>query len=272
MKGRTFIITLVTASIILGCGKEEAQTPVASGGPGAKPTQGQTAGFQELKIEDLQPGKGEGAKKGDMLTMLYLGKLTNGTVFDGNMDDAGKPIPGKPPFSLNLGMGMVIPGWDKGLVGVKVGGLRKLSIPSELGYGAQGSGSTIPPNSDLIFTVKCLDIVRAGEELVIDTTDLRPGSGPAVKPGDKITVHYVGKLLNGTQFDSSRDRKQTLPFTVGKGEVVPGFDKGVIGMRKGGLRKLRIPPQAAYGAAPNGQIPANSVLTFEVELVTINGK
>ena len=272
MKGRTFIFLFVSALLVWGCGGPEPKAVAETPGSGAKPSQAQPTGFKELKTEDLEPGKGAGAKNGDMLTMLYQGKLTNGTVFDGNMDDAGKPIAGKPPFSLKLGMGMVIPGWDKGLVGIKVGGVRKLSIPSELGYGVQGSGQTIPPNADLVFTVKCLDIVKEGEELIIDTTDIRPGFGPSVKAGDKITVHYVGTLLNGTKFDSSRDRKETLPFTVGAGQVVPGFDKGVIGMKKGGLRKLRIPPQAAYGAAPNGAIPANSVLIFEVEIVTINGK
>jgi len=206
-----------------------------------------------------------------MLTMLYRGKLVNGTVFDSNMEEDGKPSPGKDPFSLVLGMGMVIPGWDKGLVGCKVGELRKLSVPSKLAYGEKGQGQ-IAPNSDLIFTVTCLDIVRKGEEMVIDTTDLKKGTGPAVKKGDKVTIHYVGKLLNDKQFDSSRDKKTPFSFTVGAGEVVPGFDKGVMGMQKGGLRKLRIPPQAAYGADPTGGIPGNSVLIFEIELLKLNGK
>jgi peptidylprolyl isomerase len=208
-----------------------------------------------------------------MLTMVYEGKLTTGKVFDGNLTMPGyKPAPGKDPFSLTLGMGSVIPGWDKGLVGIKKDGVRKLSIPSNLGYGPTGSGEAIPPNADLIFIVKCLDIVKRGEELVIDGTNIKPGSGPAVKNGDLISVHYEGKLLSGKKFDSSRDRKQTFNFTVGKGEVVPGFDKGVVGMKKGGVRLVRIPPMAAYGAQPNGAIPANSVLLFEIEVIKINGK
>jgi len=141
-----------------------------------------------------------------------------------------------------------------------------------MGYGAQGSGEKIPPNSDLVFTVKCLDIVHQGEEKVIDIKDLKVGSGAEVKNGDKVTIHYVGTLLNGKQFDSSREKNQPFEFTVGAGEVVAGFDKGLLGMRRGGLRKLRIPPMAAYGSNPNGGIPPNSVLNFEIECLKINGK
>jgi peptidylprolyl isomerase len=269
MKGQAFISTVALCAFIVGCSKApdtgkrvEVSTPK---GPDA------AANVKGLKIETIKPGKGQEAKVGDMLSMLYRGTLANGTEFDGNMDENQKPKMDKEPFALTLGMGMVIKGWDQGLVGMKVGEVRKLSIPAALGYGEQATGA-IPPNSDLFFTVKCLDIVAKGEEMVIDTSDVKTGTGPAVKNGDKISVHYVGKFLNDKQFDSSRDRKAPYTFTVGKGEVVPGFDKGVLGMKKGGIRKLRIPPEAAYGGDGQSGIPPNSVLLFEIEVLKINGK
>jgi peptidylprolyl isomerase len=269
MKGHAFIIAIGLGVTLFGCSQAPDSTKrVEVSTPKGPEAATKLAG---LKSDTVEPGKGDGAKVGDMLTMLYRGTLANGTVFDGNMDENHKPLPAKDPFALTLGMGMVIKGWDQGLVGMKVGEIRKLAIPAALGYGEQATGA-IPPNSDLFFTVKCLDIIRQGEEMVIDTTEVKVGSGPAVKNGDKVSIHYVGKLLNDKKFDSSRDRKAPFVFTVGKGEVVPGFDKGVRGMKKGGIRKLRIPPQAAYGADPMGGIPANSVLLFEIELLAINGK
>lgn len=269
MKVNSFIIPIALMALMTGCSKGDDKA--ASSGSTAGTNQPAVPALKELKKEVIKPGTGEGAKNGDMLTMLYRGKLTNGAVFDGNMDDEFKPTPDKDPFALNLGMGMVIKGWDQGLVGVKVGEVCKLSIPPDLGYGDKGSGQ-IPPNSDLYFTVKCLDIIRQGEENVIDITDVKVGTGPEVKKGDKITVHYVGTLLNGKQFDSSRDKNTPFSFTVGAGEVVPGFDKGVIGMKKDGKRNVRIPPAAAYGANPSNGLPANSVLKFELEVLTVNGK
>lgn len=276
MKGRAFITLFAIAALAIGCSNSsKSETPTTSTTGGTASTTGAAAGgaVKELKIETLEEGKGPGAADGDNLTMLYRGKLVDGTVFDGNMDDSYKPIAEKDPFSLALGMGMVIKGWDKGLQGIKTGEVRKISIPTDLAYGSAGSGAAVPPNADLYFTVKCLDIVKRGEEMVIDTTDMKVGTGPEVKKGDKVTVHYVGKLLNDKEFDSSRvPGKSPLPFTVGAGDVVPGFEKGVLGMKKGGIRKIRIPPEAAYGANPTGGIPPNSVLMFEIEILTINGK
>jgi FKBP-type peptidyl-prolyl cis-trans isomerase len=103
-------------------------------------------------------------------------------------------------------------------------------------------------------------------ELKKETT--KEGTGErAVKNGDKISVHYVGTLSDGTKFDSSRDRGEPLEFTVGVGGVIKGWDEGVIGMKKGEIRKLSIPQDKAYGADGQGAIPPYSDLYFEIELV-----
>ncbi|MBM9591080.1 FKBP-type peptidyl-prolyl cis-trans isomerase [Leptospira sp. 201903075] len=99
--------------------------------------------------------------------------------------------------------------------------------------------------------------------------DLVIGKGEEAFSGSYVTVHYVGKLTNGTKFDSSRDRNRPFEFNLGAGEVVKGWDKGVKGMRVGGKRKLIIPPELGYGSKKVGNIPADSTLIFEVELLKI---
>ncbi|TGM42429.1 FKBP-type peptidyl-prolyl cis-trans isomerase [Leptospira biflexa] len=99
--------------------------------------------------------------------------------------------------------------------------------------------------------------------------DLVVGKGEEAFSGSYVTVHYVGKLKNGTKFDSSRDRNRPFEFNLGAGEVVKGWDKGIKGMRVGGKRKLIIPPELGYGSKKVGNIPPDSTLIFEVELLKI---
>ena len=102
---------------------------------------------------------------------------------------------------------------------------------------------------------------------------LTPGTGALAKAGDRVSVHYVGTLTDGTKFDSSRDRNQPFQFTLGQGMVIKGWDEGVAGMKVGEKRKLTIPPAMAYGAQGRPpKIPPNSTLVFEVELLAINPK
>lgn len=101
--------------------------------------------------------------------------------------------------------------------------------------------------------------------------DITLGTGAEAVVGSQVQVNYLGTLEDGTKFDSSYDRGQTLPFTVGAGRMIPGFDLGVRGMKVGGKRKLTIPPDLAYGAqGAGGVIPPNATIIFEVELVSVN--
>jgi peptidylprolyl isomerase len=101
--------------------------------------------------------------------------------------------------------------------------------------------------------------------------DLIPGTGPAAKVGDPITVNYIGvDFANGKPFDNSYDRGQPFPFQLGGGQVIPGWDRGLVGMKVGGRRELTIPPTLAYG--PQGQPPTikpNETLVFVVDLLSI---
>ena len=96
------------------------------------------------------------------------------------------------------------------------------------------------------------------------------GTGASPQTGRRVTVHYTGKLTNGTKFDSSVDRGQPFEFVIGVGQVIKGWDEGVMTMKVGGKRLLYIPAALAYGSrSPGAGIPANSDLTFEVELLGV---
>jgi FKBP-type peptidyl-prolyl cis-trans isomerase len=103
--------------------------------------------------------------------------------------------------------------------------------------------------------------------MVID--DIKVGTGEAVKDGDTVSVHYIGTLQDGTEFDNSHKRGAPIDFTVGSGMVIKGWEEGLIGMKKEGQRVLVIPPEMAYGEQGIGPIPPNATLVFSLELVEI---
>ena len=104
-----------------------------------------------LVIEEVTLGQGDTAEPGKNVRVHYTGWLTDGSKFDSSKDR-------NQPFSFPLGAGHVIKGWDEGVAGMKVGGVRKLTIPAQLGYGARGAGGVIPPNATLIFEVELLSV------------------------------------------------------------------------------------------------------------------
>ena len=127
---------------------DSEQSSVAQGQAAA---QAQQTAMQSLGIKDDVVGTGTVAANGDTVTVNYIGTLDNGTTFDSSYAR-------NQPFSFVLGAGNVISGWDLGVLGMKVGGKRELTIPPELGYGADGAGSTIPPNATLHFTIQLLSV------------------------------------------------------------------------------------------------------------------
>jgi FKBP-type peptidyl-prolyl cis-trans isomerase len=214
----------------------------------------------KVEIKDTQVGTGAKAEDGMTVKVNYTGTLESGKVFDSSY--------GKQPFEFVLGKGQVIPGWDQGLQGMKVGGKRTLTIPSDLAYGPQGAGDTIPPNSTLIFEIELLDVQPPAPPAHVKIEDTLVGTGAEAVSGKTLKVDYTGKLEDGTVFDSSVG-KQPFEFVLGSGSVIPGWDQGLQGMKVGGKRTLTIPPSLAYGAQGQGAIPPNATLIFEVELLDV---
>src|SRR3954463_5982888 len=106
--------------------------------------------------------------------------------------------------------------------------------------------------------------------MALQIEDIKVGTGAEAQAGKNVTVHYVGTLTNGQKFDSSRDRNKGFGFRLGAGQVIQGWDQGVAGMKIGGVRKLTIPPELAYGDRGFPPvIPPGSTLVFEVELLAV---
>ena len=143
------VAALAVSSALPACSK-----PVDEPSSNFKPAPGTPAppSPKSLEKEDRVAGKGREAKTGDAVSVQYTGTLLDGTKFDSSYDHGGEP------FKFTLGQGQVIKGWDEGVVGMKVGGKRRLRIPPDLGYGANGSPPTIPPDAGLVFEIELVSV------------------------------------------------------------------------------------------------------------------
>ena len=201
---------------------------------------------------------------------LYKDKWLYASSYDGE------------PLEFTLGMGQVIEGWEKGILGMKVGEIRYLTVPAVMAYGER-SLENIPPNSDLFFEV---ELVHADPPMEPDkfpqnvdalkwreifkglkAYDEKQGTGKPTIPGATLKTHYTGWLLSGRKFGSSRDLGKPLEVVLGNGKLIKGWERGLEGMREGGVRWLRVSPAMGYGAMAYSRIPSNSTLIFRVELV-----
>ncbi len=228
-----------------------------------------------LVIEELRVGTGAEVERKSTITVHYHGTLPDGTVFDSTR--------GKEPLKFELAR--LIPGWQAGLRGMKVGGLRRLTIAPELAYGDKDrkdeSGKVvIPAGSTLTFSIGLVaaetpaeppapgEAAKAGpittpSGLIIE--DLVVGTGEVCPPGATVTIHYRGTLTDGKEFDSSLRSGQPATFPLGS--LVAGWQEGIPGMKVGGKRRLTVPPALGYGAAGfPPDIPPNATLIFEIEL------
>ncbi len=147
---RSSTLTLF-ALILSACGGSEGGGGAAAGGDFKVDSAALTKTASGLQYQDVAAGSGAEAREGQVAVVHYTGWLTDGTKFDSSRDRGE-------PFSFPIGAGQVIPGWDEGVAGMKVGGRRKLVIPSNLGYGDMGAPPVIPPGATLVFDVELLEL------------------------------------------------------------------------------------------------------------------
>jgi peptidylprolyl isomerase len=267
---------------------------------GQKPTVAKGSGepSKDLAVKVLIEGKGAEVAKGDYLQANYLGQIwSTAKVFDNSYDRGA-------PAIFPIGVGQVIPGWDQGLVGKKVGSRVELAIPPSLGYGSEGNAQAgIKGTDTLVFVV---DIVNSfgpkssakGEVVAQDNIDLPKvgtntdgkapsidvpekdapkdlvanyvieGDGEEVKATDSLLVQYKGVLWDGgKEFDSTYSRGQLSSFSLQ--QVVKGWSQGLTGKKVGSRVLVVVPPALGYGDNPpsGSDIKKDSTLVFSVDIL-----
>jgi FKBP-type peptidyl-prolyl cis-trans isomerase len=289
------LAAIVVPVLLVACGDDDESTPDDGNGPisiatlqplseNAPEIDAEFATLDGgLQIATITDGQGAQPRPGDLVTVNYSGWLLDGALFDSSLRNGQ-------PFSFILGQGRVIRGWDQGVAEMEVGGVYRLIIPPELGYGSAGAGATIPPDSTLVFDISVIssDPVQAtpaptpfatvnstpppvNVEPVTTQSGLQiftisEGLGETPVPGSTVTLDYAGWVEGGGEFD----RGTGFSFPVSTGRVIPGFDEGVALMKKSGTYRLVIPPGLAYGAqgAPP-RIGPNATLIFDISITSI---
>ncbi|MEY4928141.1 MAG: hypothetical protein RI894_2579 [Bacteroidota bacterium] len=252
----------------------------------------QTADGMYYSIEN--EGTAPKPKTGDKVIFHFVGKFVDGREL-GDSHKNGSPL------TITIGENQMLPGggFDKAFQLLGKGGKGQFVMPSGSCLGAQGAQG-IPPYSSFVFDLEVIDILDAaaakaqievlkkGQQTEIETfakannMQLKTlpsglnyvieteGTGAQAQAGKTVSVHYTGKLLNGTKFDSSVDRGQPIEFPLGVGQVIKGWDEGIALFKVGGKGKLLIPSYLAYGEQGSPPvISPNSVLVFDIELVNV---
>jgi FKBP-type peptidyl-prolyl cis-trans isomerase FkpA len=154
-------------------------------------------------------------------------------------------------------------------IGSLIIGILVLFVFAYFVFGLNGSSDSSTTTSQASSIPSVAPQTQATNQNKLQVTDEKIGTGAAVKKGDTVEINYVGTLTNGTKFDASADHGGAFTTQIGVGQVIKGWDEGIIGMKVGGKRKLVIPPSLGYGDQAVGSIPPNSTLIFQVELVGI---
>lgn len=220
---------------------------------------------------------GAKAEKGNKVEAHYTGTLTNGKKFDSSRDR-------NQTFGFVIGNQEVIAGWDEGFAYLREGETATFIIPDSLGYGAADMGD-IPPHSTLIFDVELVKIIKPypyepfsgkGKDTITLSNGLKyiiiePGDPAAkAKAGQKASVHYAGYLMDGTMFDNSFQRLETISVDVVGGGVILGWQAVLPLMSKGMKIRVIIPPAMGYGPKGYpGVIPPNATLIFDMILMDL---
>ena len=245
----------------------------------------------QLVVTVLEEGSGPAAEAGDVVIVDYVGvRSSDGVEFDNSYDprQAGAPVSA---FSLVLGQGGVIAGWDEGLVGAQTGARIQLDIPPDLAYGEQGSGDIIGENEALTFVIDVRAVIPPADPADepaepgvepsegatgVTTVVLREGDGDVLEPGQSAVIRFVlFRGDNGVVLQSSwADQPQPLPYVD---DLFPPLFEGMEGMTVGERRAIIFPPEyPEFGFGPEGDptngLPAGTDIVIVVDLVAVYGE
>lgn len=243
---------------------------------------------KEVQQEDVVAGDGCTFGSLPYSNVNLIGAKADGTVFTDTWAD-GRPL------SIDPNRGELLPALATALTDLEVGGIREVVLPAADAYGAEGfEAQGIGPDEPLTFVVELFSVsdgpeycreatltegTRPGKPETIEmpaeapteleTEDLTVGTGDAVEDGNFVKIEYTGVACStGAEFDSSYNRDATFDFTVGSG-AIPGMSAGVVGAKKGGVRRIVIPADQAYGEQGNGDIGPNEPLVFVVTITDV---
>lgn len=265
---RSALLLALSASLgLAACG--------GGGGDSGTPVSADPNGWNAvtaLKTTDTVVGTGAAIDTGKVAPVIYTGWVydvrvadTKGTKIDSNA--------GGTPYSFVLGTNAVIPGFEQGVIGMKSGGKRTVTIPAGLAYGATGRAPSVPANAALVFDLE-LDPMGWMGVTALKTQDNVVGTGAVASAGKNVKVAYTLWFYDarvastkGTQLETNTNG---YTFTLGTSGVIAGFDQGITGMKVGGKRTLTIPASLAYGNAGQNNIPGGAALVFDVELLSAN--
>jgi peptidylprolyl isomerase len=254
----------------------ENEAAVEESAPAGEPASGESVTTESgLVFTETQIGTGRAPEVGDLISMNAVGTLEDGTEFI-NTITQGSPI------VVTMTEENLFPGWVEGLLLMKEGGKASLIIPPELAFGEEGAGGFIPPNATLNMDIELLSAAPpptppevAEDDLTTTDSglqyyDIVEGSGDIPVNGQDVVINYSVWLQDGNTFIASTfDSEEQQTFTLGSDMLLPGWDEGISTMKPGGRRLLVIPPELALGEQGGGQIPPNSTLLMEVELVEV---
>lgn len=226
-------------------------------------------GVAFFSFTEILTGTGDVALNGTKVTINYIAWIFE----DGASENKGTQVDSGDGFTFVIGGNQAIGGFDQGVLGMRVGGIRQIVIPAHLGFGQNSSGA-IPSDATLVADVTLVDVQPVmTDSAPFSITDLIVGDGAEAATGDVLVAAFGGWLYDesgpdnkGAQFDSSAG----FTFTLGAGQVIEGWEQGIPGMLENGERRLIVPPELGFRDVQNGIIPPNSTLLFDITLITVN--
>lgn len=231
---------------------------------------------------ELTAGSGDVVAANDLVQVAYSTWLYDAA----KPNSRGEQVDGSASSFYTVGTGLWLPGAETAVIGSRVGAKFNVVLPANLAYGVYSVAknpayaASIGANAPLVMEIQVLKTTKPAPTPIVKISDNVVGTGAEAVAGKALTVHYTGWLyvpeaadMHGAQFDTSVG-KTPFAFTLGTGttpgQVILGWDRGVVGMKVGGKRTLVIPPELAYGAAGSGTtIPANATLIFDIELLSV---